>query len=73
LLYKGFVYLQYSPFKTGLVPGHEYFIEAKNLRDLPWEELASQEIRLLVCPLILREIDEHKTNSKNRVSERAKK
>jgi hypothetical protein len=54
-----------------LFPDTNIFIEAKDLRGLPWEELASQEIRLLVCPAVLEEVDEHKTSPKSRVKNRA--
>jgi PIN domain-containing protein len=56
-----------------LFPDTNIFIEAKDLKDLLWKELASQEIRLMVCPTVLEEIDEHKTPPKNRVKDRARK
>lgn len=61
------------PSKLVLFPDTNIFIEAKDLPELPWEEFASQEIRLLVCWPVRREIDDNKTNSKKRVSERARK
>ena len=61
------------PTKLVLFPDTNIFIEAKDLRELPWEELASEEITLQVCPAVLTEIDEHKTSPKNRVKERARK
>jgi PIN domain len=61
------------PANVVLVPDTNIFIEAKDLKDLPWEELASQEVRLMACPTVLEEIDDLKTSVKNRVKERARK
>ena len=54
-----------------LFPDTNIFVEAKDLKQLPWDELATEEITLLVCSAVRKEIDDHKTNDKNRVRKRA--
>jgi hypothetical protein len=59
------------PKELVLFPDTNIFVEAKNLPQVPWEELASDEIILLVCAAVRAEIDEHKITEKNRVRKRA--
>src|SRR5258708_20394852 len=58
---------QSLPKKLVLIPDTNIFIEAKDLHQVLWDELASDEISLLVCAAFRAEIDDHKTNHKNRV------
>jgi hypothetical protein len=59
------------PKKLVLLPDTNVFIETKDLQQLPWDELATDEITLLVCAAVRKEIDGHKTNERNRVRKRA--
>jgi hypothetical protein len=56
-----------KPKKLVLFPDTNIFVEAKDLKQLPWDELATDEITLLVCAAVRKEIDDHKTSDKNRV------
>jgi PIN domain len=60
-----------KPKKLVLFPDTNIFIEARDLKQLPWDELATDEITLLVCAAVRKEVDEHKTSDKNRVRKRA--
>jgi hypothetical protein len=60
-----------KPKKLVLFPDTNIFIEAGDLKQLPWDELATDEITLLVCAAVRKEVDDHKTSDKNRVRKRA--
>ena len=49
-------------------------LECKVLEELQWEELGNyDEFHLIVCRTVQREIDNHKSDSRNRVQDRARK
>lgn len=49
-------------------------LECKALEELPWEELGKyDEFHLIVCRTVQREIDNHKSGSRDRVQDRARK
>gem|GEM_PF-4681943 len=56
-----------------LFPDTNIFLEAKELEECPWEELATDEIRMLVCRAVLNEIDDHKRNQNQRIQKCARK
>lgn len=59
------------PQELVLFPDTNIFIETKDLRQVAWDELATDEITLLVCAVVRAEVDGHKTSDKNRVRKRA--
>jgi len=61
------------PSKLILFPDTNIFLEAKELNECPWKELAIDEIRMLVCLTVLNEIDEHKRNQNQRIQKCARK
>ena len=49
-------------------------LECKALNELPWVELGNyDEFHLIVCRTVQREIDDHKSESRDRVQDRARK
>ncbi|MCK9192422.1 MAG: PIN domain-containing protein [Nevskia sp.] len=49
-------------------------LECLQLQDLPWLELfpAEAEIHIILVPMVIKEIDRHKTNSRKRLQKRAR-
>ena len=56
-----------------LFPDTNLFIQCRPIRDLPWSDLGDfDEIHLLVCRPVMREIDNQKNRGNDRVGQRAR-
>jgi PIN domain-containing protein len=59
-------------------PDTNFFFECRKALDLPWHELEgvspsdAQDVRLIIPPTVIEEIDRHKTKGNNRTAKRAR-